>query len=143
MPETVYVVTTGEYSDYGIERICSTRARAEAICAHLNAGDDGRVLDYADIEEWQVDGDGPTDWWPFIVTANTATDRVVATTTLADARPVRYEVSRVWVDGQSVRAGMLDGVVLAHDREHAIKIASEQRRALIQWWDLQPEAHDA
>lgn len=41
----VYVVTSGSYSDYGIETICSTRELAEMYCEAVGG----------DIEEWHLD----------------------------------------------------------------------------------------
>lgn len=34
----VYVITSGEYSDYGIEAVCLDKDKAEQICATINEG---------------------------------------------------------------------------------------------------------
>lgn len=46
--KTVYVVTDGEYSDYGIEALFSDYSTAEKYCACHN-------LRCPDIEEWKID----------------------------------------------------------------------------------------
>lgn len=48
----VYVVTEGEYSDYGIEAVCSTREKAEQVCKAITEADK-----YKDpkVEEWKLD----------------------------------------------------------------------------------------
>ena len=43
----VYLVTTGEYSGYGVRMVCSTRERAEAALRFFSEPND--------IEEWAVD----------------------------------------------------------------------------------------
>jgi hypothetical protein len=51
---TIYVVTEGSYSDYGIKAMFSTKAGAEAYIEQIKAQ---REVDYADtnIEQWQLD----------------------------------------------------------------------------------------
>ena len=44
----VYIVTTGQYSDYTIEGACSTRELAETAAEHYS---------YANVEEFEVDAD--------------------------------------------------------------------------------------
>lgn len=48
---TIYVVTSGEYSDYGIEAIFDTREKAELYCAYQNSAERGET---AEIEEWEL-----------------------------------------------------------------------------------------
>lgn len=50
----VYVITSGEYSDYGIRTVALSREKAELICAMLNSP----KIDYSDatrIEEYDTD----------------------------------------------------------------------------------------
>lgn len=50
----VYVITSGSYSDYGIEAVALDKDEAERICATLN---DGRKYSFDDIcyiEEWDT-----------------------------------------------------------------------------------------
>lgn len=50
----VYVITSGEYSDYGIQAIALTREKAEQICAMLNSSK-RYYSDVAIIEEYDTD----------------------------------------------------------------------------------------
>ena len=50
----VYLITAGEYSDYGVLAVCSTREKAEYFCEVLNRNG-GWYGDKADIEEYPVD----------------------------------------------------------------------------------------
>jgi hypothetical protein len=52
--KTVYVVTSGEYSNYHIDAIFSNRAAADAYCERHNRVD--RWYDKKDVEEWALDG---------------------------------------------------------------------------------------
>lgn len=50
----VYVITSGEYSDYCIRTVALSREKAEQICAMLN-GSNGYRSDTAIIEEYDTD----------------------------------------------------------------------------------------
>ena len=50
----VYVITSGEYSDYCIQTVALSREKAEQICAMLN-GSNGYRSDTATIEEYDTD----------------------------------------------------------------------------------------
>ena len=50
----VYVITSGEYSDYCINAVALTREKAEQICAMLN-GSNGYRSDTAMLEEYDTD----------------------------------------------------------------------------------------
>ena len=50
----VYLITAGEYSDYGVVAACSTMERAEAMCEALNR-QNGVYGDEAQIEEYPLD----------------------------------------------------------------------------------------
>lgn len=49
----VWIVTTGSYSDYNINRVFSTEALAVDHAASLNAS--GSYYDDAEVHEWEVD----------------------------------------------------------------------------------------
>lgn len=53
-PKRVYLITAGEYSDYGVLAVCSTREKAEHFCEVLNRNG-GWYGDKAEIEEYPVD----------------------------------------------------------------------------------------
>ena len=50
----VYIVTSGEYSDYSIHAVFSTREKAEEYIAH-----NGDFSDSYKIEEYVMDGEQP------------------------------------------------------------------------------------
>ena len=50
----VYVITSGEYSDYCVNTVALTREKAEQICAMLN-GSNGYRSDTAMFEEYDTD----------------------------------------------------------------------------------------
>jgi hypothetical protein len=56
MSEKVFIVTSGEYSAYHIERVCATREEAENYVAKGGKG----LLDERSIEEWPV---GDAAYW--------------------------------------------------------------------------------
>lgn len=50
----VYLITAGEYSDYSVFAVCSTREKAEHLCEAINRNG-GCYGDQAEIEEYPVD----------------------------------------------------------------------------------------
>ena len=50
----VYVITSGEYSDYCVNTVALTREKAEQICAMLN-GSNGYRSDKATFEDYDTD----------------------------------------------------------------------------------------
>ena len=53
-PKKVYLITAGEYSDYSVVAVCSTREKAERFCEIVNRNG-GVYGDKAEIEEYPVD----------------------------------------------------------------------------------------
>lgn len=53
-PKKVYLITAGEYSDYSVLAVCSTREKAERLCEAINRNS-GCYGDQAEIEEYPVD----------------------------------------------------------------------------------------
>ena len=51
----VYLVTHGEYSDYSVDAVFSTREAAEKMVRRLNAGHDHISSNMAVIEEYLLD----------------------------------------------------------------------------------------
>ena len=48
----IYIITSGEYSDYGINSVWSSKDKAEEICKLLNAG---KMWNDFRVEEYPVD----------------------------------------------------------------------------------------
>lgn len=124
---TVYVVTSGDYSDYGIEGMFSDRAKADAFAALWPV--DG--YKQARVEEYRLDvavderfGRGLRPFWCVMdrdgrvrsIDQRTPTD----TDNPASPRPVP-RVGGTW----------LVGTVWATDKAHAAKILNERRVQLI------------
>jgi hypothetical protein len=116
---TVYVVTSGEYSDYGVNAIFSTKELAQIYMEKFSNPD--RFSEFNDIQEWEVDD----------MEADLRSNR----------KPFRISMQR---DGQVTYCesgsyfGTYNGTVLkfhdsleislfADDKDQAIKIANEKR----------------
>lgn len=122
---TVYVVTRGCYSDYGIERIFSTRELAEQYVAAFATAT--RSADGYRIEEWTLD-DMPVEiregMSPFSVGIMPNGDvwktekmpREAGGGVCAEVRPYSHDAPR----------GKLWTECWARDEAHAIKIATER-----------------
>jgi hypothetical protein len=67
----VFVVTKGEYSDYGIIGVCSTKEKAEEL---------KKLTDSDEIVEWPIDEfpDHPADhyWYMVVMDKNGNTNRI-------------------------------------------------------------------
>lgn len=124
---TLYVVTSGEYDDYGIEALFSTLEAAEAYCHHHNA-DPHR--EQCAVEEWGLDlhadrylaGEGP---WHLVLQPDGTVDRV---RTGGSGNYTRFQ-SRFYRRGEAPLPPLLCLGLWAKDREQAIKLAQEQHAA--------------
>jgi hypothetical protein len=122
-PRTIYIVTSGEYSDYSIEAVFSTRADAELYLKQPGFSE----YAYPTIEEWEMDSLSKS----------------------LHARYVNYFV-RMAKDGETLETWTkpLDQPIFkrqygfdisnnlimdinATSKEHAIKIANETRTQII------------
>lgn len=120
MPTTVYVVTRGSYSDYGIVGIYSTRELAQAF---MNASKPVNYDDYNDIEEYELDQfkskieQGLICYWTVM------------------QRDGSNATAKRWHVHNDFRyyppSNQFSGTVWAKDEEHAIKIANERRIAYL------------
>jgi hypothetical protein len=139
----VYVVTSGCYSDYGIEAVFSDREAASRYCKLRNAdmSDGGSDSHDYRIEEWPVDEepveDLPNGLRGFRVRISKDGEvSKVHSYSVADVRIgyIRfYEAdSRGW--GYSQEFTGIESVsfpILARGEEQAIKIANEKRAQLV------------
>ena len=139
--KTIYAVTTGEYSDYRLLGVFSTKAKAENFKALTKS-------DY--IEEYELNGmmDHPKGmlWWEVSMDAE------------GNSREVTHE-NAIYSDSYKDSDWRPDGdgsnvsfYLWARNEKHAVKVANERRLALIasgQWtadwhaWkasQLQPQA---
>lgn len=116
---TIFVVTSGSYSDYGINAVFTDRALAEAFVSKFNAVE--RYED-ASIEEWEANVPDLRGHSVFFVRM----------TRSGDVRECN-EVARssYWLDSapSTDLGGNLISTHVAKDKEHAIKIMNERRTA--------------
>ena len=89
---TVYVVTSGIYSDYHIDAIFTDKVKAELYCAvHENS------LDQPEIEEWDTDGveiatDKPVKHrWIAFIGEDGAVIRLSSSLTIRDINVIEYK----------------------------------------------------
>ena len=117
---TIYLVSDGEYSDYSILGLYSTKEKAE----------EARALYAAErIEEWEVDvlPPHPPGELRWIVHVHDSGDVVSVEPQTAEDKYVAFESFRKYWEPKDARILTL----WARDKEHAIKIASEKRREMI------------
>lgn len=55
----IYVVTSGEYSDYGIEAVFDNKEQAELYCATKEGHSDPKYIEEYDTEEHHFDSEKP------------------------------------------------------------------------------------
>lgn len=110
--KTVFVVTSGIYSDFGIEAVFSTKEKAEEFVKNLDGFYKG------EIKEWAVDiNERESSFWYVEMTRD---GDVIAT------EPVHNEN-----DHRGFGRDNLLTVVRATTKERAIKVANERRIRLI------------
>ena len=123
MSKVAYVVTSGCYSDYGIEAVFSSRKAAEAFVAVFS---DKRSWGAKTIEEWPMNphaqevASGLMPWF-------------VRMTPEGNATEVRHEDSTYGIDDatrRDTRGNFIDHM-WARDKEHAVKIMNERRIVLL------------
>jgi len=118
MENKVYVVTSGQYSDYGINAIFSTRERA---LDYIQAFEDDGYHSMG-IEEYELDVLKPNGRRAFNVRLDGVTGDVIRAEIASSS--YSFDIgNEFYKDIQ----GNFHGNVLAKDRDHAIKIVSEKK----------------
>lgn len=135
----IYLVTSGSYSDYGVNAAFSTKEAAEEYIARFKGVERSH---FNDVEEVDLDpyAEAKRDGvWPFIVTMNVDGSNAVAHRLADDWYECnRYFLARdatgLYLHGCSGRkagpAVTVQLTLLARDESHAIKITYDQ---LLQW----------
>jgi hypothetical protein len=117
----IYVVTSGSYSDYGIEAVFTDKNLAEK---YLEAFRKNRSFSEMSIEEWPANPLGPElrqGYYPFLV-------RMSKEGSAVDIRPASssYGFERVSdKTGFDLNLNMYTHI-FAKDPEHAVKVAAER-----------------
>ena len=123
---TIYIVTSGSYSDYGIRGVYTTREAAQQFCDDINSIA-GRCFDDYEIEEWEADAPredrGPG--WEVALDANG--NVVWSSLDELNIPGIAPKVeTRVWHNGQWTAGLRVTGYGITE--EHARRSAEEARR---------------
>lgn len=128
LKQTVWMVSTGSYSDYSVVAVCSTRERAEAMREFCNGNE---PVEYVLDEEFRFFGSGRLLWQVWMHRDGESPDAYRCdSTTGADDGNWRKDKAR-WVSPGSEPESLHGFYVWAKDEQHAIKIANERRAQLI------------
>lgn len=125
--DKAYVITSGDYSDYRIDGVFSSKEKAEDFIKMFK----GHAMD---IEEWDLDPLGQDYKGKKAYFVRMAKD---GTTLRVDIEDSSYGFTHCNRDGFSIDKDMFTHVI-AKDVRHAVKIANERRTALIannEWKD--------
>ncbi len=132
--QTIYIVTSGDYSDYHIITVFTDEALAEQFVSEYNADRSHRD---ASIEEYianklsrQLQGDVRTFslWMAHDGTMDFGIDWEYE----EDLMPrFRHTLDQSRYSREEHKGGSMRCVVVARDREHAVKIANERRVQMI------------
>lgn len=130
--KTIYIVTSGEYSDYGIDRVFSTRQMAEEWCGDHLSGPSAPSKEYT-IEEYKIDE-------PFDPKENIDQYSVVCLNTKTNhsygSKPQSFEKVRTkYFQGERVivfnNGEYMEVWSVCQDEDAAIKTAQEIKARLI------------
>lgn len=120
--DIVYIVTSGEYSEYGINGVYLDR---DAAYAAISGSMRHRV------EEWPVGGgkrgDGRTPWYISSDNGNTSANEAFS----VDSDTSYRRSTSAWGTSESMRA-----FVWANDNQHALKIGTELLMRCRALWDM-------
>ncbi len=137
----IYAIEQGEYSDYRVVGVYSTKEGADAVCAALNNPDP-----YSDaaVVEWKMDkavdvikkGYKPFHIWMMKDGTVERADVTSLDSSNIDEDSYVWRRSQVKYGAQASKPDILNATVIARDQKHAIKIVNERRiqlLALNQW----------
>jgi hypothetical protein len=128
---TVYVVTSGEYSSYGIDAVFSTREAAEFYKSRRPG---------CEIEDYEIDPgidearQGHFGWYVFM-------RRNGDTQSVHGGWPHPADPTDPPAINSYIRPPALRAYVIAKDKTHAVKIVNEIRARMIangEWPEVQP-----
>lgn len=118
---TIYAVTEGNYSDYHVVALFSTRERAEELTRTLTRLNEGEC---ARVEEFYLDTWHDTGMVPFLVWSSFGSVEVASVMALVTTDQTKNLVTRQ-------ASGVLNCCVWARDEQHAIKIAADLFRHFV------------
>lgn len=125
MTRTIYAVSIGEYSDYRVKALFSTKDKAEKFAERYRQ-DDARVEEYELDPEWTTLEDQGYHPWRITMTV---TGDVLETKDLSSSGISTHEdIPHYYIDNARMK---IRGFVWARSVEHAVKITNEKRAQLI------------
>ena len=133
MVKKAYAVNSGSsYSDYGVDALFSTKAKAEEF---MRAFPKQGYCGYNDIDEYELDPLDPLlrkGVWPYKVILGRDGDIKECRRLDTLSYPTEPQVSKRWTDGRgTVHEPQMWMTVHAKSDKHAIKIANDARAQLI------------
>lgn len=123
---TIYIVTSGCYSDYGINGVFSTEKNAENFILAFNI-DDSRIEEY-ELDEFidVIEQHKGMKYYEVVMYKNGVT---------ASCRTCRYnkenQATEIYDTYYADKRSVMIAYAWAKDEQHAVKIANERRVALI------------
>lgn len=128
--KTIWAVCSGQYSDYGVNAIFTTKEGAEEYARRCNfLSGNQRTWDRYEVEEFPLDPELPPDGklsWTVYIHRNGDIQQVVQNT-------YNIHEQRVWDIQPCPRlpSGGWSVTGYAKDEDHAIKIAGEKRQEIL------------
>lgn len=129
--QQVYVVTSGEYSDYGINRIFLDQDLAEAYCAaHHNDSPYGE--DRPQIEVWEISDSSDIEvdavykalWFSYSMSNYKSSNPIMSWEMEYNTSPFESKIDEIHDCGHYI-SGYIPVNKTISDREEAIKIISD------------------
>lgn len=116
----VYIVTSGIYSDYHIDRVFSTREKAQEYLDHIGN------YENADIKEYNLDEETPRGVFGYCVTISNSDGEATVYRIDFNNFPCKRKDAFRWVPAQFHLPDRILFNIEAKDAPHAVKIASER-----------------
>ena len=131
--QKVYILTSGEYSDYSIEATFSTKEKAEAFAKELRKRCRWRA---PEIEEWELDRPS-TAWWTSEVRMDKHGNVEDVSLGFMEKRGIYFTerlVARAAKNGHPRPPGkvtFLVGIVGTKEIKRAVKVVNERRTQIL------------
>lgn len=121
---SVFVVEQGNYSDYHVVGVFSTKENADMICGKINLGEEEDSYGKASVAEWPLNpGVSELNQGLKLYNVGMRADGTVVRAPYADS-DIGYGLRNA---GFHINRGEMWGTVWAESDIHAIKIANELR----------------
>ena len=140
----VYIITSGEYSDYSIRAVTLNKDKAELLKKMYMA----KGYDYVEIEEWKEDDTGdvftseeemaePVEYYQVRITRDSRRSRSVNIRYRFEHKPPYGVFGMRWDKEDRIDTDIYFVDVEAKDKEHAMKIAQDMyTKALAEYYGI-------